>query len=97
VWDFLNPLMSFSEDLVVLATIGNPEAKTYNTDLNARLGIFFMMIALAALIIMIAFRAKGAQEEAQPSHVGTSSSSKWVATAAFMVGGVSPFSVLSLW
>jgi hypothetical protein len=59
----LNLLSSLLQDVIVFAAIGYPEAKTYATDHNARIGILFMMIALSGLIIMIGFRIKQQQNE----------------------------------
>ncbi len=84
VWDFLNPALLSLQELVVLAAIGNPEAKTYGMSF-AHMGILIIAIALGFLIVMIGLR-NGQVQEARSSYMIRTDSSRWIATRIFLVG-----------
>ncbi|MGI0012996.1 MAG: hypothetical protein ACREBU_06090 [Nitrososphaera sp.] len=70
-------------ELIVLAAIGNPEAKTYGMSF-AYMGMLLIAIALGFLIIMIGLRGQ-AQGERSP-YMRRTNSSSWIATRIFLVG-----------
>ena len=72
------------QEIVVLAAIGNPEAKTYGSSF-AYMGLFMIAIALGFLIMMIGLRDRSMYWE-QSSYLSRTDSSNWIATRLFLAG-----------
>lgn len=72
------------QEIVVLAAIGNPEAKTYGSSF-AYMALLMIAIALGFLIIMIGVRDRSVYR-VQSSYLSRTDSSNWIATRLFLAG-----------